>query len=235
MGFIWDIVKGLTKTAVNIQTVGAFDVAAFDDDEPKSSTESRHSDARSESTSAQTIGNPEMITLAARMNTVNLLSDQRGRSYANVGAPGPVVRELSQWLTKAMRANGDPVLFPRSMIVGFVKTQLSDQQLEEIPCEGYMGYAGVAANVEDSLHIIVLNSLRLPVMYFAFSDHPNPAAWHCLMDLPDVQLCSEPAPPWSARALDKRNVALAPGAIGWLFDLEIAFANLFMIMKGAKR
>lgn len=33
MGFVWDVVKGLTKMAVNIHTVGAFDTPIFEDDE----------------------------------------------------------------------------------------------------------------------------------------------------------------------------------------------------------
>ena len=33
MGFIWDVVKGFTKIAVNVHTLGAFDTPVFEDDE----------------------------------------------------------------------------------------------------------------------------------------------------------------------------------------------------------
>jgi len=39
MGFIWDTVKGITKTAINLQSLGAFDVAIIGDEEEQSATQ----------------------------------------------------------------------------------------------------------------------------------------------------------------------------------------------------
>src|ERR1700722_9785863 len=38
MGFIWDVVKGLTKTVVNVHSLGASDVPIFEDEEATDSS-----------------------------------------------------------------------------------------------------------------------------------------------------------------------------------------------------
>jgi len=172
-----------------------------------------------------------LIIAAAAMNSVDLHNGRVGKSYAAVGTPARVLDELGTWLIEAMRAKGSPVPFSTSIMVGLLQLHHTDTEILDLPYGDFRGYAGVAFNLEDSLHIIVLNPIKAPVMYFAFSDHPHPTAWNALMELPDVTPCAEPPAPWGAKALEKHGVLFYEGAFRWLYLLEVAFANLFMVIK----
>jgi hypothetical protein len=66
MGFLWDVVRDIAKMAVNVHTLGAFDVRACDEDEP------RPSSSRSTTRSATAVREeppapkPELMTNAWR-------------------------------------------------------------------------------------------------------------------------------------------------------------------------